>query len=54
MQQAEKQMWQAGNELGILQQAKVNTQTVLNNFLLQLGFEKIELTYDKPTKTPLG
>jgi hypothetical protein len=54
MQQAERQMWQAGKDLGILQQAKVNTQTVLNNFLLQLGFEYIELTYDKPTKTPLG
>jgi len=54
MQQAERQMWQAGKELGILHQAKVNTQTVLNNFLLQLGFEQIELTYDKPTKTPLG
>ncbi|CAN5722581.1 hypothetical protein BH10BAC3_BH10BAC3_26010 [soil metagenome] len=44
--QAEKQVWAAGAALGIKGQAKLNTQTFMNNFLMQLGFEKIELTYD--------
>lgn len=47
MAQAEKQMWAAGNELGIINQAKLNTQTFMNHFLQQLGFENIELTYDE-------
>jgi hypothetical protein len=52
--QAEKQMWAAGESLGITTQAKLNTQTFLNNFLIQLGFEKVTLTYDKQTKrTPI-
>jgi hypothetical protein len=46
MAQAEKQIWNAGEALGILQQAKLNTETFMNNFLLQLGFEKVLLTYD--------
>jgi hypothetical protein len=45
--QAEKQIWNAGETAGIIAQAKLNTQTFMNNFLLQLGFEKIELTYEK-------
>jgi hypothetical protein len=48
MAQAEKQMWAAGNELGIINQAKLNTQTVMNHFLRQLGFQNIELTFDEP------
>ncbi|MES2646302.1 MAG: DUF4230 domain-containing protein [Bacteroidota bacterium] len=43
--QAEKQIWNAGETAGIIAQARLNTQTFLNNYLLQLGFEKIELTY---------
>ena len=45
--QAESQVWAAGDALGIKGQAKLNTQTFMNNFLMQLGFEKIELTYEK-------
>ena len=44
--QAEKQVWNAGEALGIVAQAKLNTQTFMTNFLMQLGFEKISLTYD--------
>ena len=45
--QAEKQMWAAGKSLGILEQAKLNTQSFLTGFLVQSGFEKVTLTYDK-------
>lgn len=45
--QAEKQIWNAGEALGIIQQAKLNTETFMNDFLMQLGFEKVSLTYDK-------
>jgi hypothetical protein len=50
MAQAEKQMWAAGNDLGIINQAKLNTQTFMSHFLQQLGFENIELTYDEAPK----
>lgn len=45
MAQAEKQIWAAGNDLGILEQAKLNTQTFLVGFLKQMGFESIGLEY---------
>jgi hypothetical protein len=44
--QAEKQIWAAGESLGIIGQAKINTESFLNQFLTQLGFEKITITYD--------
>lgn len=47
--QAEKQMWAAGEALGMIGQAKLNTQTFLNSFLIQLGFDKVTLTFDKKT-----
>ena len=50
MAQAEKQIWNAGEALGILSQAKLNTQTFLNNFLMQLGFEKVALSYDEKNR----
>lgn len=50
--QAEKQVRNAGEALGIVAQAKLNTQTFMTNFLLQLGFEKVELTYDD--QSPAG
>lgn len=46
--QAEKQIWAAGESLGIIGQAKLNTQSFLTRFLATLGFEKVFLTYDKP------
>jgi len=45
--QAEAQIRSSGNELGILEQAKTNTQLFLSNFLMQLGFEEVKLSYDK-------
>ena len=45
--QAEQQIWNSGIELGIIDQAKINTQLLLSRFLMQLGFEKVLLTYDK-------
>ncbi len=46
--QAEAQIRNSGNELGILEQAKTNTQLFLSNFLIQLGFEEVKLSFDKP------
>lgn len=51
MAQAEKQMWGAGQSLGIITQAQLNTQTVITNLLLQLGFEKVETSFDPKRKT---
>lgn len=48
--QAEQQIRNSGNELGILQQAKTNTQLFLSNFLMQLGFEEVILSFDKPVQ----
>ncbi|MEO7311055.1 MAG: DUF4230 domain-containing protein [Chitinophagaceae bacterium] len=45
--QAEVQIRSSGKELGIIDQAKTNTQLSLTNFLLQLGFEEVKLSYDK-------
>lgn len=49
LKQAEEQIRNSGNELGILEQAKNNTQLFLSKFLLQLGFEKVEITFDEKT-----
>lgn len=45
--QAEQQIRNSGTELGILEQAKTNTQLFLSNFLMQLGFTEVKLTFDK-------
>lgn len=47
MVQAENQIRNSGAELGIIDQAKINTQVLLSSLLLQLGFEKVLLSYDK-------
>lgn len=47
MAQAEQQIRDSGAELGIIEQAKVNTRLLLTRVLSQLGFETIILTYDK-------
>lgn len=48
MIQAEQQIRNSGTELGIIEQAKVNTQLLLSRVLRQAGFEKVILSYDKP------
>ena len=48
LSQAEQQIRNSGNDLGILEQAKTNTQLFLSNFLKQLGFEEVVLTFDQP------
>ena len=53
MAQAEKQMMEAGQELGIAQQARVNTQLALSRLLQNLGFEEVELRFEQPKKLPL-
>ena len=56
MVQAEQQINAAAASMGILEQAKTNTQLFMSNFLMQLGFEQVELRYDKsPNKqTPIN
>jgi Protein of unknown function (DUF4230) len=49
MAQAEKQMWAAGRDLGIIEQAKVNSQLALSKLLMNMGFEEVTLTFDQPT-----
>ncbi len=46
LKQAEDQIRKSGSELGILTRAKTNTQLFLSKFLLQLGFEKVEISFD--------
>jgi len=46
LKQAEEQIRNSGSELGIITQAKTNTQLFLSKFLLQLGFEKVEISFD--------
>ncbi|MEJ7626144.1 MAG: DUF4230 domain-containing protein [Ferruginibacter sp.] len=46
--QAENQIIKSGMELGIIDQAKINTQLLLSRVFTQLGFTKIILSYDKP------
>ncbi len=50
--QAEKQIGQAARESGILDQAKLNTQTFMLQWLRQMGFEQIALSFDAATKGP--
>jgi hypothetical protein len=45
--QAEKQIWAVAAQTGILEQAKLNTQTFMLQWLRQMGFEQIELSFDK-------
>ena len=45
--QAEKQIWAVAPQTGILDQAKLNTQTFMLHWLMQMGFEQIELSFDK-------
>lgn len=49
--QAETQIRSSGKELGILDQAKSNTELFLSKFLLQLGFENVVVSY-KEDKRP--
>lgn len=44
--QAEKQIRNSIESLGILQQAKVNTSLFVANFLKRLGYENISINYD--------
>ena len=48
--QAEKQIRNSVDSLGILLQAKANTGMLVNNLLKQLGYENVTITYadDKP------
>lgn len=48
MVQAELQIKNSSVQLGIIEQAKINTQLLLSRLLLQLGFDKVVLSYDKP------
>jgi len=49
MVQAERQIINSGLELGIIDQAKINTQLLLSRLLMQLGFEKVVLSYSTST-----
>jgi hypothetical protein len=51
--QAETQIRNSIDSLGILQQAKVNASLFVNNFLVRLGYENINITYEneKPSIT---
>lgn len=46
--QAETQIRNSIDSLGILQQAKTNTSLFVNNFLKRLGYENITITYTNP------
>ncbi|MEO6407104.1 MAG: DUF4230 domain-containing protein [Ferruginibacter sp.] len=50
--QAETQIRNSIESLGILQQAKINSSLFVNNLLARLGYEKITIAYasDQPTK----
>src|SRR4051812_47564254 len=45
--QAEKQIRNSIESLGILQQAKVNTAVFVTNFLKRLGYEQVEINYNE-------
>jgi hypothetical protein len=49
--QAETQIRNHIDSLGILQQAKINTSLFINNFLVRLGYKNIKINYgaDKPS-----
>lgn len=44
--QAEKQIRNSVEALGILQQAKVNTSSFISNFLRRLGYQNISINYN--------
>ena len=46
--QAELQIRNSDNETGILEQAKTNTQLFLSQFLVQLGFESVTISFNQP------
>ena len=49
--QAETQIKNSIASLGILDQAKINTELFINNFLVKLGYQNINITYsnDNPS-----
>jgi hypothetical protein len=49
--QAEMQIRNSINSLGILQQAKASTSLFVSNFLKRLGYENIHITYTNPLPT---
>ena len=49
--QAEQQIRNSISQLGILEQAKVNTSILLTNFLQKLGYEQITISYNGDIKT---
>jgi hypothetical protein len=52
--QAEKQIIASVKSLGILEQAKVNTSTFINNFLKGLGYQNISINYEGPESKNLA
>jgi hypothetical protein len=50
--QAETQIKNSIDSLGILQQAKANTSLYVSNFLKRLGYENINITYSG-TQSPM-
>lgn len=48
--QAETQIRSSGRELGILDQAKGNTELFLSKFLMQLGFQNVVINYKEDPK----
>lgn len=51
--QAEQQIRNSIDSLGILNQAKVNTSVFVTNFLKRLGYENINVNYNGQQKNPL-
>jgi hypothetical protein len=47
VKQAEGEITNSINSLGIIEQSKVNTTAFIRNYLVQLGFENINLNFDK-------
>jgi hypothetical protein len=52
--QAETQIKNSIDSLGILQQAKVNTSLFVSNFLKSLGYENINITYSNTSPSILN
>ncbi len=50
--QAEKQISSSVDELGILDQAKANTSLFVSNFLKQIGYQNISITYGETSSKP--
>lgn len=53
LKQAEDQIRNSSSELGILTQAKTNSQLFLSKFLLQLGFEKVEISFESKERNSM-